>query len=961
MRIKPLVTTFVILWFIGPTGCPIDLDIASPHSEKPLGDHPVKSKLRHICSTPAKEKPPELTTYQKDQRGETAGFNLSNEGSFSKKDATSPQAMQIASILDIPDMQVNQEGYASSFNQKNPVICMFADRSFIAVWEDERDGDLDIFAQRNTFEGTPVGYNQEVGAEDFPKDQWLPSGSIIDDTCFVVVWIDEENFDIYGRKFRKDLMPIGAVFQINDSPIPYTCWAPAVSAGRDGKLVVVWEDNREGNNIYVRLFDSSGNPLGASFKVNDDEGSTTHQSPKVSVGPSGDFVIVWTDFRNMNADIFAQRFDSIGTKLADNILVSLDSLNEDQVNPCVSMGPNNRFMVTWIDSREGDGVVSARLLSFDHPLDDTVIFYITPETSSVIRESPLIVSDTSGRYIIAWTEYDLDDPAIYIQRLDSLGQPLGEALRLSSLQSTEGERHSLALSSSPGGSFVVAWMDKRSGDYDIYAQTVTSDGFPYGNNLLLNDDLIGANQNLPKIATKENGGFVVVWEDFRRGGPDIFMRSFDQNGNPQGDDYMVNDSIGRVYHGHPDIACDDFGNFLVVWEDAGENFLNIYAQLFDHSGNPNGENFKVNCSDMISNLTPCCDASPDGGFVVVWSATDGTATNIYGRLFSSAGEPLDTCFKVNDDTLGVHHLSPVIATDSLGRFVVAWQDGREGKDKIYIQRFASDGTKIGTNFPVHCDRSDPSQYNADLDLNKRGDFVVSWTEPHLSSTMIFAQRYDDSGSPVDSNIPVVDDPLASPENSRVGLSDDGYFVVAWSDHRMSGSDIYFQTFLNGVPQGVNRRLNGDFGSALQDFPDIDLQAFYLYSVWRDNRVPGLGFSIYFNQISYMGTEVEGFHDEGSLPSSFVLYQNFPNPFNESTTIQYTINAESVQPVHITLKIYNVLGERVRTLVNENKFSGEYQIIWDGRNEHGSEVPSGIYFYQLKVKDQKLTKKALLLK
>jgi len=951
-----------------------------------LTDHPTNSKsiqfyseellrTRHSIKEPGytsieilKERLTELGTHPRNPK--VVAAHLGEKGGYGvefllRENGLCDRRWQKAGYADIPDMLVNQESYASSFNQSNPSVCMFPDRSFITVWEDERNGDIDVFAQKCTFDGNPIGLNFEVGEEDFPKDQYLPCVSIVDDTSFVVVWIDEEDFDIYGKKFTKDLSPIGETFQIDDSPIPYTTWSPALSSGLDGKFVVVWVDTRSGNNIYARRFDALGNPLGESFEVNDDEGNKLHTSPEVAIGLSGNFVIVWEDFRNTNADIYAQRFDLSGSELGENILVNLDSLNEDQYTPSVSMGPNDRFMVAWVDLRGGDEAIFARSFSFGYPLGDTVLFSISPDTSAVIQESPQIVADTLGRFTIGWTEYSLSAPVTYAQRFDSLGQTQGERIRISDLQST-GERHNPSLSASPSGSFVVTWMDKQAGNYDIYAQTVTSYGFLHGTNLFLNDDEMGANQNLPRIATRSDGGFVVVWEDWRGGNSDIFMRRFDQNAQALGDDYMVNDSIGRIHHGNPDVACDLSENFVVVWEDARENFLDIYAQLFDPSGNPGGENFKVNCWGMTNNSTPCCDVSPEGNFVVVWSSTVGNTNHIYGRLLSSGGEPLDTCFKINDDTLSVNHLSPAVAMDSSEGFVVAWQDRREGQDRIYLQRFASDGTKIGMNFPVYSNRPNLVQYNVDLDLNQRGDFVVTWTEPYLSSTMIFAQRYDSFCVPIDTNMMVVDDPSAAPENPQVKLTDDGYVVVEWTDHRAEGSDIYFQTFMNGTPQDPNQRVNSDPGNALQDFPAIDVWNSYLYSVWRDNRIPGWGFSIFFNRINYTETAVEDHQDKESLPANFVLYQNYPNPFNPVTRIQYTVGSRQTKAadgsfIPITLKIYNVLGQLVRTLVDEEKLAGVYQIIWDGRDEKRMELSSGIYFYQLKVRDETVTKKMVLLK
>ncbi len=95
---------------------------------------------------------------------------------------------------------------------------------------------------------------------------------------------------------------------------------------------------------------------------------------------------------------------------------------------------------------------------------------------------------------------------------------------------------------------------------------------------------------------------------------------------------------------------------------------------------------------------------------------------------------------------------------------------------------------------------------------------------------------------------------------------------------------------------------------------------------------------------------------------FLLSQNYPNPFNSSTAIRFSISSSTLQGrPQVTLRIYNIRGQLVRTLLNEEKESGAYQIVWDGKDNWGKEVVSGIYFYQLRAKGFTETKKMLLLK
>jgi len=93
-------------------------------------------------------------------------------------------------------------------------------------------------------------------------------------------------------------------------------------------------------------------------------------------------------------------------------------------------------------------------------------------------------------------------------------------------------------------------------------------------------------------------------------------------------------------------------------------------------------------------------------------------------------------------------------------------------------------------------------------------------------------------------------------------------------------------------------------------------------------------------------------DYFSLPLAFSLYQNYPNPFNPSTTFRYSIPAQS----GVMIKVYDILGNEVTTLMDEEKLAGTYEITWYAEN-----LPSGVYFYQLRAGSFVETKKMILLK
>lgn len=94
-----------------------------------------------------------------------------------------------------------------------------------------------------------------------------------------------------------------------------------------------------------------------------------------------------------------------------------------------------------------------------------------------------------------------------------------------------------------------------------------------------------------------------------------------------------------------------------------------------------------------------------------------------------------------------------------------------------------------------------------------------------------------------------------------------------------------------------------------------------------------------------------------IPNRFEVRQNYPNPFNLSTIIEFELPVDAV----VYAVIYNILGQKIRTLVNEVRVPGRYSLEWDGRTDAGESVSSGVYFYQLLANGHYAMRKMLLLK
>ncbi len=105
------------------------------------------------------------------------------------------------------------------------------------------------------------------------------------------------------------------------------------------------------------------------------------------------------------------------------------------------------------------------------------------------------------------------------------------------------------------------------------------------------------------------------------------------------------------------------------------------------------------------------------------------------------------------------------------------------------------------------------------------------------------------------------------------------------------------------------------------------------------------------------TSVVQMDETNKIINDFSLHQNYPNPFNPSTQIQFSISNET----HVNLTVYNMLGQQIKTLVDQHTSSGAHKASWDGKNELGETAPNGAYYYRLQTRFGSRTMKMIMLK
>ncbi len=178
----------------------------------------------------------------------------------------------------------------------------------------------------------------------------------------------------------------------------------------------------------------------------------------------------------------------------------------------------------------------------------------------------------------------------------------------------------------------------------------------------------------------------------------------------------------------------------------------------------------------------------------------------------------------------------------------------------------------------------------------------------------------------------------------------GYVYHGRNNPELTGKYIYGDFLLGEIwtleYDGVNPPINTSIASGQQNLTTfgLDESGEIYFCNWINGRI-------------FHFTPTTGIEDDGAIVSEFQLKQNYPNPFNPSTNIRYSIPSVS----DVNLKIYNVLGQEIRTLVNSVKQApGNYEAEWNGTNAAGIAMPSGLYIYRLTAGEFVQTRQMILL-
>lgn len=390
--------------------------------------------------------------------------------------------------------------------------------------------------------------------------------------------------------------------------------------------------------------------------------------------------------------------------------------------------------------------------------------------------------------------------------------PRGTEFRVNTY--TTGSQSGSSVASDAAGNFVVVWASSDGSGDGIFGRRFDSTGAPLGPEFQVNTDTTSY-QDYPAVASDAHGNFVVVWQSWYADGhlSGIAGRRFDRTGAPRDPDFQVNTHT-TSYQERPKVASDAEGNFVVVWQslDQDGSGWGGFGQFFDRTGGRRGSEFQVNTFTISTQAPTSVALEPNGEAVIVWTSfgQDGSPSGVFGRLFDDRGTPRGPEFQVDTHTISYQE-APSVATDADGNFVVAWQSWDQDGSYwgIFGRKFDHTGAAMGPEIPINTYTGN-HQASANVVSDPTGSFVVAWSTywQDGDSWGVCGQRFDSTGAPTGSEIPV-NTYTAGPQGPPAIASDSGgNFVVTWNSSDGSDSGVFGQRFYGRLPE-LTAPIDGD--------------------------------------------------------------------------------------------------------------------------------------------------------
>lgn len=399
----------------------------------------------------------------------------------------------------------------------------------------------------------------------------------------------------------------------------------------------------------------------------------------------------------------------------------------------------------------------------------------------------------------------------------------------------------------------------------------------------------------------------------------------------------VNDS-GRVY-----IAWQDARLFSIPLAGQPKSYMIFFRTFQSKGGNGFGPEIQVSPYDSLNVASPpvvgC--GQPGSVWIVYPKQQDaGTTTNLYSALYNSQTKVMGPEQLLV--TGATQATSPSISATRDGVVHLVWTDNRTGRQQIWTKRNVPGSGWTPDEQIVFSSGVSTAPH---ITATYTGRLHLVWRDTRDGNSEIYYKEYlpGTGWDPVDTRLTTQANTQSEPQ---IDADPSNNLYVVWSDQRngSSNQDIFYRERTGGVWQPELSLVGAatDTTNQVQQFPGITHDGTgRLYVTWTDWRLPssnGRNKDVFYKE----GIDVVTGVEEAPAPVLSKLLKNYPNPFNPLTRISFRMDRDA----QVSLRVFDVHGRLVRTLVDDYLAAGPRVVEWDGTDDRGLPASSGTYYLRL---------------
>lgn len=370
----------------------------------------------------------------------------------------------------------------------------------------------------------------------------------------------------------------------------------------------------------------------SEFMVNDPSGNNEQTSGPVrgaeravDIAPNGDYVVVWTNGTS-NDKVFAKALDSGGNEKVAQFQVNIGGGTNAWTD--VAVDDSGNFLVTWT---QGGDIFMRRFLANGTAVDAGDLIVNTG--TSTTQQNPSVNMNGAGDFVIAWEGDGGGNEGIFVRRGSMGGGLTGSDITAN----TAGTAKDPSVGIADSGGFVVVW-DNGS---DVFFQLYNSGGVSQNSGQV--DVLLQLSAGAAAVDMSGDGRFTVAYRATILD-EEVYVRQFDAAGNALFLPKIANTSGLLTTQTNPSITMDDIGEFIVVWEGAGNrpgqnDTAGVFGQKFNSSGQKIGVEFLINQTTANVQDRASVAMLDRDNFVAVWTGSDGAQTDIFARQYGATTSP----------------------------------------------------------------------------------------------------------------------------------------------------------------------------------------------------------------------------------------------------------------------------------------------------------------------------------